>query len=89
MYTLYIERLNNFYLFEGDDSACWAAGGRCQYNQSLVSPTELDCVLVPRTGSAVLAASIHIQVVFSFNSHHLQKSENESFNNMQTALNMY
>lgn len=25
------ERLNNFYLFEGDDSACWAAGGRCQY----------------------------------------------------------
>lgn len=25
--------------------------------QSLVSPTELDCVLVPRTGSAVLAVS--------------------------------
>lgn len=22
---------NKFYLFEGDDSACWAAGGRCQY----------------------------------------------------------
>lgn len=23
------ERLNNFYLFEGDDFVCWVVGGRC------------------------------------------------------------